>query len=209
MNREILADMLKEEGLKADAENGEMAVTMAGANRYDIILMDLQMPVMDGLAATKAIRLLPGYRQTPIIAVTANAFEKSREDCLHAGMNDFLCKPLDPDHLHEALAQWLRKGTPPTSVDAEAPPAETVLEGGDFASLRRCLGEIAGIDLDSGLRRVKQPQRYIRYLQQYANKYEGGVARIRELLASGDLMEASRLAHALKGASVTTGRCRD
>ena len=75
VNREILADMLKEEGLKADAENGEMAVTMAGANRYDIILMDLQMPVMDGLAATKAIRLLPGYRQTPIIAVTANAFE--------------------------------------------------------------------------------------------------------------------------------------
>jgi light-regulated signal transduction histidine kinase (bacteriophytochrome)/ActR/RegA family two-component response regulator/HPt (histidine-containing phosphotransfer) domain-containing protein len=202
LNREILMDMLREEGLKADiAENGEAAVTMAGANRYDLIFMDMQMPVMDGLTATRTIRRLDNYKQTPIIAVTANAFETSREECLAAGMSDFLCKPLDPDQVHDALMRVLTKDAEPISPNLHPPSVEKEAGGSGVANLRRCLSEIAGIDADSGLRRVTQPDRYVRYLRQYAEKYEGSFDRLRELLADGKKAEAAGLAHSLKGAS--------
>ncbi len=200
LNREILLDMLREEGLNADmAENGEEAVTKAGSTPYNLIFMDMQMPIMDGLSATKAIRRLDGHKRTPIIAVTANAFEKSRDECLAAGMNDFICKPLDPDHVHAALEQWLKAGDEPAS---EPPPMSV---GDDVAGLRRCLGEIGDIDLDAGLRRIPQPERYVRYLRQYAGKYEGSFDHLRNLLAQGKTAEAAGFAHSLKGASAQLG----
>ena len=108
LNQEVLQLMLDEVNLTMDiAENGEVAVRMASEKRYDLILMDMQMPVMDGLTATGGIRNLPGYQKIPVIALTANAFDVDREHCMAAGMNDFLAKPMTETILFSTLLKWL------------------------------------------------------------------------------------------------------
>jgi signal transduction histidine kinase len=112
INQEIALSILHEElGLQIDlADDGAVAVVMADRSTYDLILMDMQMPIMDGLTATRAIRQLPGYQNTPILAMTANAFADDRKNCLQAGMNDFVTKPVDPERLFIVLAGWLQAG---------------------------------------------------------------------------------------------------
>ncbi|MDP2823704.1 MAG: PAS domain S-box protein [Sulfuritalea sp.] len=108
INQEVALMLLRDVGLAPDlAENGAQALKLAQENAYALILMDMQMPVMDGVTATRAIRQLPGYATTPILAMTANAFAEEREHCLAAGMNDHIPKPVDPDKLFETLLTWL------------------------------------------------------------------------------------------------------
>jgi PAS domain S-box-containing protein len=108
INLEVARITLEDVGLVVDtAEDGQDAVTRAGMQPYAAILMDMQMPTLDGLMATRRIREIPGYLHTPIIAMTANAFAEDRARCLEAGMNDFLTKPFDPDKLFAALLLWL------------------------------------------------------------------------------------------------------
>ncbi len=106
----MASELLFGNGLVVDtAENGRIAVDkMSGASqRYDLILMDVLIPVMDGLQATRAIRQLPKGNAIPIIAMTANAFEDDRQACIAAGMEDFAAKPIDPDALFATLNTWL------------------------------------------------------------------------------------------------------
>ncbi|RKT58135.1 PAS domain S-box-containing protein [Azonexus fungiphilus] len=112
VNQEVARELLGESlGLAVDvASDGAEAVLKAGSSAYDLILMDVQMPVMDGLAATQAIRQLPGYATTPILAMTANAFVEDRRRCLAAGMNDFITKPVDPDVLFLVMMRWFEQG---------------------------------------------------------------------------------------------------
>jgi CheY-like chemotaxis protein len=108
-NQEIGRILLEEVGIVADvAVDGQFAVEMAKQVPYDLILMDMQMPRLDGMDATRAIRKLPAGRGVPIIAMTANAFAEDRTHCLEAGMNDFITKPFDPDLLYAAIARWLK-----------------------------------------------------------------------------------------------------
>ena len=110
MNRIIAQELLSATGLVLEfAENGLEAVTKTQNGYFDIILMDLQMPKMDGLAATRAIRQLPSYGSTPIIAMTGNAFIEDQQACFAAGMNDFLGKPVLPKNLYEMLLKWLKE----------------------------------------------------------------------------------------------------
>ena len=98
---------LEDAAIQVDlAENGEIAVRMAQKNDYDAVLMDMQMPVMDGIEATRAIRSDPRFQDLPIIAMTANAMAADREKCLNAGMNDHIGKPIDPDELFSVLLRW-------------------------------------------------------------------------------------------------------
>jgi len=100
--------LLESKGLSVDiANHGGEALLMVKANTYDLILMDMQMPVMDGLEATRCIRQLDCGQSIPIVAMTANAFEDDQINCIEAGMNSFLAKPIDPDVLYRELAHWL------------------------------------------------------------------------------------------------------
>jgi PAS domain S-box-containing protein len=118
LNLEVAKFMLEEVGLRVDtAVDGLSALRQAGANAFAAILMDMQMPTLDGLAATRQLRQLPGYRETPILAMTANAFAEDRARCLAAGMNDFIAKPVKSEVLFALLLNWL------DSAPAAAPEA--------------------------------------------------------------------------------------
>ena len=116
VNREIAQAILEAAGLKVDvAGDGLLAVQMAAATDYAAVLMDVQMPTLDGLDATREIRALPGRARTPILAMTANAYDDDRARCLEAGMDDFLAKPVEPGQLYSVLLRWLsRAGNPAT-----------------------------------------------------------------------------------------------
>jgi len=108
LNQEVAAEMLKDAGFVVEvAVDGQVALEKVQQSPYDIVLMDVQMPVMDGVTATLEIRKLPKFRQLPIVAMTANALAGDRERCLEAGMNDYVPKPVTLDSVREALKRWL------------------------------------------------------------------------------------------------------
>ena len=109
INREVGLIILGEIGWQIDvAANGQEAVDLVVANHYQLILMDMQMPVMNGLEATKIIRQMPNRQLIPILAMTANAFNEDRDACMKAGMNDFITKPVVPEKLFEVMLSLLR-----------------------------------------------------------------------------------------------------
>ena len=129
INREIAQMLLEDIGLEAElAENGAQAVAKAAAGDYDLILMDMQMPVMDGLEATRRIRELPGCGAVPVLAMTANAFTEDRVRCLEAGFNDFIAKPVIPGLLYATLLDWLEPSGP---APAERTPPSALPERRD------------------------------------------------------------------------------
>jgi CheY-like chemotaxis protein len=110
VNQLVATDMLEVTGLQIDlAEDGREAADKRPAAPTTMILMDMQMPQLDGLDATRRIRMLPGCAALPIVAMTANAFNEDRQNCLEAGMNDFLTKPVVPVELYATILKWLRQ----------------------------------------------------------------------------------------------------
>ena len=110
INQDVIRFLLEDAGLVPDvANNGQEALERALGGGYAMILMDVQMPVINGLDATRAIRQIPGLSSLPILAMTAGAFDEDRNACLEAGMNDHIVKPVDPDVLYARVLEWLQK----------------------------------------------------------------------------------------------------
>ncbi|HEX5804213.1 MAG TPA: response regulator, partial [Azospira sp.] len=157
LNQEVASELLKGEGFVVElAEHGGVALAMLAAADYDLVLMDMQMPVMDGLAATRAIRADPRLAELPVVAMTANAMAGDREKCLAAGMNDHVAKPIEPRELWTALCRWIRPrpGLGVAAVSATPAGECNECDGADERELPAALQAIAGLDVGNGLRRV-------------------------------------------------------
>ena len=193
LNQEVATALLEGAGLRVDlACDGQQAVDRVQAHDYDLVLMDVQMPGMDGLEATRRIRASGLRTDLPIIAMTANAMASDREACLAAGMNDHVAKPINPARLFDTLRQWIRPrpglgGPMPDRAPADAPPTST-------------LPDLPGIDVNDGLSRMMGRQDvYVSLLRKFATNHRQAAAQCRTALAEGDRDTAGRLAHTIKG----------
>ncbi len=200
LNQEVATELLTDAGLQVDvADNGLLALKMMQQQPYDIVLMDMQMPVMDGVTATREIRALGQFDELPIIAMTANAMDADRRRCLDAGMVDFVAKPIDPDELWRALLRWVK----PRAGDAPASPVSVSATPADAIALPAGL---PGVDMELGLRRVMGKQAlYLSMLRKFMAGQSRFGAAIEQALDAQDWAEAERLAHTLKGVAGNIG----
>jgi CheY-like chemotaxis protein/HPt (histidine-containing phosphotransfer) domain-containing protein len=193
LSQEILLEMLEDLGCDADvASDGAEAVEKARALPYDLVLMDVQMPRMNGLEATRAIRTLPGYRDTPIVGLTAYAFAEDRLRCLEAGMSGYLTKPLNSRTLAATLGQLL--------------PLPVLCEADRYNRLQRALMAIPEIDATHILeKRPEQLADYCSLLDRFVKQHAADMNRLRELLAADDNKAARVVAHNLTGIAGMVG----
>jgi len=199
INQQIAVELLEGAGARIDvANNGREAIeklSAAGPLAYDAVLMDLQMPEMDGIEATQRIRSEARFAGLPIIAMTAHAMVEEREKCLRAGMADHITKPIDPQAMFQTLARWVR---PAAAVATAAPTATS--DGGI------ALPDIEGLDAAQGLKRVAGNRKlYLSLLHQFADKQADAGQRLAAALKADRREEAERIAHTVRGVAGSIG----
>ncbi|MBT9513488.1 MAG: response regulator [Acidovorax sp.] len=207
LNQQVGAELLAEAGVTVDvAGNGRVGVEMAQRQHYDLVLMDMQMPEMDGLEATRCLRAQPALASLPIVAMTANALAEDRARCQAAGMDDFVAKPIEPACLWRVLRRFLVAADDmPSDGDAPVPCVAPPLDAENQALLQP-LQAIPDLDTRSGLRHaMERPARYIATLREFVASQGGTAGQLAEALRSSDWPLAERLAHTLKGLAAHIG----
>jgi CheY-like chemotaxis protein/HPt (histidine-containing phosphotransfer) domain-containing protein/anti-sigma regulatory factor (Ser/Thr protein kinase) len=198
INQQVARELLEGVGVSVMiAENGREAITLLGREAFDGVLMDMQMPVMDGLTATHEIRKNPKYARLPIIALTANVMSSDQGRILEAGMNDHLGKPIDPDRLVATLARWIRPMSAGPAPVVQAPVSPVAKPG---------LPELDGVNVAASVKRLGgNVALYRMLLDQFRNKERDAAERVRQALAGGNYATAERVVHTLRGSSGSLG----
>jgi CheY-like chemotaxis protein len=202
INQQVAKEILEGAGLNVTlANNGQEAVNAVKENEYDAVLMDIQMPVMDGYTATREIRNLKSeIRNVPIIAMTAHAMAGDEDKSLQAGMNGHVAKPIDPDQLFSALQKWIKPSEKRAQVQQPEISAEGPEEVQAMPDEEQLPESLPGFDLSAGLERLRGNKRlYRKLLLDFGAKYTQVAAEIRETLDAKDLKQAHSLIHNLKG----------
>ncbi len=218
MNQQVAMEMLTDAGFRVDlAENGAIALGKVQEAVYDLVLMDMQMPVMDGVTATHAIRQMTSLAQPPILAMTANVMQADFDRCLAAGMDGYLTKPIEPEVLLSQLCKWVKPRTADRglSVDAttisiranednqQIPSPQTpieIREETDAIPHTTLPTTIPGINIALGIRRaLGKPALFLSMLRQFRHGQQFAIQQIEQALAQEDWQTAERVAHTLKG----------
>lgn len=210
INQDVIRELLEGVGLAVDlANDGNNAVEKVHQHTYDLILMDVQMPVMNGLVATSTIRALPEGNQVPILAMSANVFSEDRQQCLSAGMDDFVGKPVIPEALFTSLVRWLRKSVKSDDVQAKFFPESNAGPDSSLSSpsiLPPVLTNLGGLDTVLGLKTQRgRVDHYLRLLRNFARYHQDDMTRLEQSLVRGDRKNAQHLAHTLKGVAANLG----
>ena len=199
LNLQVAGELLRQAKLRVDvAHDGSEAVDKVRAGQYDCVLMDVQMPVMDGYAATETIRASAEYRDLPIIAMTANALPQDRARGAEAGMNEYVPKPIEPAVLHRALLNWITPG--------ERDYQEETGQEGSSEVIGELPDELPGLQISSGLARLGgNAGLYLDLLNSLCTDYSDTVTRLRDMLGAQDMEGARQLAHKLRGIANNLG----
>jgi two-component system sensor histidine kinase/response regulator len=206
-NKEIAIRLLTNAGFKVDvAENGHKSIEMLDKRAYDIVLMDMQMPVMDGATATLEIRKDVRFKDLPIVAMTADVMEEDIEKCLEAGMWDHIGKPIDIVELFGKLLKWVKPRYIEEIQETTRMPSIEVEKEEPKLAKQEYLPDIPGLDTRLGLKRVMGNKTfYLDMLKKHIDNQKQVSAQIRLSLDSGDYVTAERLAHTVKGVSGNIG----
>ena len=202
LNQEVATGLLMDAGFRIDiANNGQEALDMVYQCNYDIVLMDMQMPVMDGITATINIRQDPLFKDLSIVAMTANAMKQDRDRCLVAGMNDYIAKPIDPDELFRALLRWIKPKRNLTHEVLTRPPKLTREREEWVESL-----VIDQLNVELGLKRVLgKTDLYLNMLRTYVENQVNAPAELRAAFKARQLDLAERISHTMKSLNGNIG----
>ncbi len=200
INQQVGQEFLQQAGAEVSlADNGRIAVAKVQRGDFDLVLMDLQMPGMDGFEATRRIRNLPGKQHLPIVAMTAAAMLKDRLACEAAGMNDFVSKPFDPPRLIDTLSQWVKPGLF-RDASLAVQSLQSAGQSSEFAS------ELPGFDLSGTLPRFGGNKDFLRkMLRQFGDEFTHAQSRLDSLLSAGRHADAAYFLHQLKGVAGNVG----
>ncbi|MCP4159912.1 MAG: PAS domain S-box protein [Deltaproteobacteria bacterium] len=204
LNQQVAMELLLKAGIRVTiAENGQTAINTLLEKNFNLILMDIQMPVLDGISATKIIREMGGtFESIPIIAMTAHAMSGDKERSLAAGMNDHIVKPIDPDRLYASLLRWIK----PYKVKEYESKLPVRKESDGIEDFYELVKNTSDINIDSGLEKVGGNKNlYIKLLREFIRDHDDVTFEIRELLENKEIGEVERIIHTVKGLTGTLG----